>query len=72
MGLAARNSSLLFARSASWVEEFYDYCQGETDLIPEEFVRGMADVLELDEGEKLAFAWAIMWGRVSSGEPPTA
>jgi hypothetical protein len=46
-------------------DAFYDYCQGEANLIHEEFVRGMVGVLELDEEEKLAFAWAIMWGQVS-------
>jgi hypothetical protein len=48
-------------------DTFYDDCNAYSDVIRDEFVRGMMDVLELNEEERLAFAWAIMWGR-----PPRA
>ncbi len=53
-------------------DTFYDDCQGDTSEMRDEFVRGLGYVLDLDEEERLAFIWALAWGRVSSSKPPTA
>ena len=44
-------------------ETFMEDCYAESDLLRGEFVRGMVDVLELDEGEQMAFAVAVTYGR---------
>jgi hypothetical protein len=45
------------------LEEFLEQCDGTSDFIREDFVSGMATVLQLDREEKLAIAWANIWGR---------
>ena len=46
-------------------DTFMADCMGEPDLIRREFVRGVVNVLDLDEEESRAFAWAQLWGRES-------
>jgi hypothetical protein len=43
-------------------ETFLEACSGEADAMTIEFVRGVVDVLALDEKELAAFAWAQLWG----------
>jgi hypothetical protein len=45
------------------LETFLDECDGTSGLIREDFLGGVARVLELDEEEMMALAWANIWGR---------
>jgi hypothetical protein len=45
------------------LEGFLDQCDGTVGDIHQDFVRGIADVLDLGSEEKMAFAWANLWGR---------
>jgi hypothetical protein len=44
-------------------DTFMEDCYAESDLVRDEFVRGITDALELDQGETMAFALAILFGR---------
>jgi hypothetical protein len=45
------------------LETFLDQCDGTSGDTHQEFMRGVATVLDLDEEEMKAFAWAAVWGR---------
>jgi hypothetical protein len=45
------------------LETFLDQCDGTSRDTHEDFMRGVASVLELDHEERIALAWASVWGR---------
>jgi hypothetical protein len=46
------------------LESFLEECDGTSGPMHEDFPRGVARVLDLDYEEKMALAWANVWGRL--------